>query len=221
MQKIELCIFDMDGLLLDTERCLWTVNEAKVLKEMGQEVDEKMLTDVMGGSQEIFKNTILKRYGQDFDYDGFRNKVDVYNREMIQNEKIPVMKGTLELLNYLKSANIEMAVCTSTKSSQAISCLKNAEILDYFDYVVCGDNVKNAKPDPEIYLKPFEHFNINKENAVVFEDAHNGALAAYRAGLQVMLVPDLALLTDEDKEKAFAVLNDLSEAIDIIKNNNK
>ena len=206
--------------MLDTERQMWLVHERMAFEELGYEVDEELMCQQMGGSWKSYNENMKKRYGEDFPIEKVRKRIAELNKVYIEKGNIPTMKGLIELLDYLKANNIKMSVGTSTHRDQAIACLKAAHIYEYFDNIICGDEVKKSKPDPEIYIKSYEYFNIDKENVMVFEDGHNGARAAIGSGSKLMLVPDLAYLTDEDKKEAYAVLNDLSEAIDIIRNNN-
>lgn len=220
MSEVKIVIFDMDGLLLDTERCLWMVNEMKVVKSLGYEPSEEFCKKLMGSSWDTYEVRIKALYGQEFPFQKYYDLLMEENKKMIENGSIPLMKGAKELLDFLKQNNIKMAIGTSTHKEQAISCLKNSGIYDYFDEIVCGDDVTKGKPDPETYLKPCLDFNIDPSNALVFEDGHNGSLAAFAAGIRLMLVPDLAILTQDDLDNAYAVLDDLSQAIDIIKKDN-
>ena len=221
MKKIELCIFDMDGLMLDTERYLWIINERKALAEFGYEIDDDFLKRQMGGSWEVYRKNLMNKFGPDFPYEKYFERILQLNKYTIENTKLPKMKGLMELLEFLKKNHIRMSVATSTSKVQAHACLKNAEIYDYFENIICGDEVSNAKPDPEIYIKSYEALGVSYENVLIFEDAHNGALSALASKARLILVPDLAYLSDDDKQKAFAVINNLEEAIDIIKKENQ
>ena len=83
--------------------------------------------------------------------------------------------------------------------------------------MVTGDMINKSKPDPQIYLKAIEPFNLNKEEILAFEDSNNGILSAYNANLNVIYIPDIAIVKDETKEKVYKTLNDLNEVIDLIK----
>ena len=113
------------------------------------------------------------------------------------------------------------AVATSTRGEVVQKCLKGAGIADYFDYMISGDMVEKTKPNPEIFLKPIEHFSIPKNEALVFEDSHNGAQAAINGKLRYILVKDLAFLTEEDMENAEMVTDVISKAIPFIKEENE
>lgn len=221
MSEIKLCVFDMDGLMLDTERQMWLVHEEIALNELGYKADVNLLCKQMGGSWQSYNENMKKWYGEDFPIEKVRKRIGELNKIYIEKGYMPTMKGLIELLDYLKANNIKMAVGTSTHRDQAIACLKAAHIYEYFDNIICGDEVTKSKPDPQIYTKSYEHFGIDKENVLIFEDGHNGARSAIASGARLVLVPDLAFLTDEDKKEAFAVLNNLAEAIDIIKKENE
>lgn len=219
MSEIKLCIFDMDGLLLDSERQMWLANEMKIIEELGYKPDYDLLTTTMGVTRQTFKEGILNHYGNQFPIDKFYEKIAVYNDEMINNNQIDICKGTIELLKFLKENNITSRVATSTAKETAIRMLKNTKLYDYFEKIIYGDEIKNSKPAPDIYLKALEGFD--KDEALIFEDSHNGSRAAINAGIKLIIVPNIAKLTKEDKEEAFKVLNSLDETINIIKDINK
>ena len=106
-----------------------------------------------------------------------------------------------------------MAVATSTHRENAVKMLEKAGIRDYFETVVCGDDVSRSKPNPDIYLKVCGSYPFDKYDMVIFEDAHNGARAAINAGIPLILVPDIARVTEEDKKEAYLVINSLEKAI--------
>lgn len=219
MSKIKLCIFDMDGLLIDSERQMWLANEMRIIEELGYKPDYDLLTTTMGVTRQTFKEGILKYYGNKFPIDKFYELIAIYNDEMINNNQIDVLKGTFELLEFLKQNNIIARVATSTAKETAIRMLKSTKLYPYFEKIIYGDEIKNSKPAPDIYLKALEGFN--KDEALIFEDSHNGSRAAINAGIKLIIVPNIAKLTKEDKEEAFKVIDSLDLTIDIIKDTNR
>lgn len=215
MNKISLVIFDMDGLLIDSERGMWIVNEKRAVEELGYEFSYDFARSLMGASLDISKLRFKIQYGDDFPVEKLYEIIHSYNREMIQNNKIKLMKGVLPLLDFLHSNNIKMRIATSTHRSEAEAILKGLNIYHYFERVVTGDEIKKGKPAPDIYLKALG--SDKKEETLIFEDAHNGIRSGINAGINVILVPDLALLTEEDLNDAFKVLNQIDEAIPLIK----
>lgn len=215
MNKVSLVIFDMDGLLIDSERGMWIVNERRAVEELGYTFDYDFAKSLMGSSLDISIRRFHERYGKDFPAEKLFEIIHAYNREMIKNKEIKLMKGVMPLLDFLSTNNIKMRIATSTHRNEAEGILKGLNIYDYFDRVVTGDEIENGKPAPDIYLKALG--DDNKEETLIFEDAHNGIRAGINAGINVILVPDIALLTNEDLNDAFKVLNQLDEAIPIIK----
>ena len=215
MKKISLVIFDMDGLLIDSERGMWIVNEKKAVEELGYTFDYDFAISLMGASLDISSQRFVKQYGEDFPVVKLYEIIHAYNRKMIENKEIKLMKGVMPLLNFLHTNKITMRIATSTHRNEAEAILKGLNIYEYFDKVVTGDEIINGKPSPDIYLKALG--NDKKEETLIFEDAHNGIRAGINAGINVCLVPDLALLTDEDLNDAFKVFNQIDEAIPVIK----
>jgi len=217
---IKLCIFDMDGLLLDSERYMWSVNEQRASKELGKEIPESIIRSIIGGSNEKSRKTIMEYFNYDFPIDEFYNLVFKYNDEMVNENKVPLKRGALEILDYLKKQNISISLGTSSNIDYVSKVLKSLKIYDYFDYIVTKDDVKNGKPDPDIYLCAFNKYNYKNDETIVLEDAHNGILAATRANLKTILVKDMSILSKEDLDTAIFVANDLFEAMDFIKSQN-
>ncbi len=217
---IKLCIFDMDGLLIDSERHMWMVSMKKASDEQGFPMSDEFHKSLMGLNREDTINALKNAYGPTFDADKYFKRVKELNHIII-NEGVPLMKGAKELLDFLKENNIKTCIGTSTSKDEAHNILVADNLIDYFDAVVCGDEIKNGKPAPDIYLKCFEKFNVDSSEALIFEDANPGALAALKTGIRLVLVPDLAFLSDDVKNKAYKVLNDLSEIIDTIRIENE
>lgn len=217
LNKIEHVIFDLDGLLIDSERYMWAKNAKLTLEYLGYQYDPNFSKTLMGASHEVYKREIIKKYGQDFPINKYYQHVLELNDRTVENKEIPLMKGALELLTFLQQKHIDYCIGTSTPRQQAIKVLKNTGLQSYFTKMVCGDEVKNGKPSPDIYLKTLEICNSNTENSVVIEDGHSGFNAARSAGIECILVEDVAYVSDEDRQNAYARPNDLNEVIDIIK----
>lgn len=213
---IKLCVFDLDGLLIDTETVY--VNTAKWCCELyGYEVPEDLLYEIMGKTETAIRQMFLDRLGNDFPYDEFIEKRVSLRLPYLEKHPVQRKKGLEELFQYLEKNNIKKSLATSSEESRASFYLNQTNLIDRFDYKCFGNNIINSKPHPEIYLKAIEPFNLEKEEILAFEDSNNGILSAYNAGLKVVHIPDLAIVTKETKEKAYVTLNDLSEAIDVIK----
>lgn len=221
MSMIKLCVFDLDGLLVDTE--IIYVNTAKWCSEIyGYDIPEDLLYSVMGKTEKAIKEMYLERMGIDFDYDTFIERRVSLRLPYIKDHPVQRKEGVEELFQYLEKNNIKKALATSSAVDRATFYLDQVNLTDRFDYKCYGNQITNSKPHPEIYLKAIEPFNYSKEEILAFEDSNNGILSAYNAGLKVVHVPDLAFVSEEAKEKSFVILKDLSQAIDVIEEiNNK
>lgn len=208
----------MDGLLVDTEKYMWEKNGKIVFKEMGFVFDEDVYRSTMGRNVIAALPILEKHYGPKFNGKEYYNRVKELNLIQIKNRDIPVMKGVFELLEFLKKNKIKVAVGTSTHKDLAYGMLEAIGVSKYTDKIICGDDVTRSKPEPDIYLKVVEEFKtIKKEEAFVFEDAHSGIRAAINANIPVIIVPNVATFTKDDEKEAFAVIESLDKAIDIIK----
>ena len=220
MRNIELAIFDMDGLMIDSEsvylRCAKTT-----LKNMGYQPDMDLLIETIGVDWELTRKLFLQRYPQ-LDYEEYLKNLIVVLDEYVEKHSFKRKKGLLKLLKYLKKENIRTAVATSTQQPYAGERLDDAGITSYFDEIITGEMVSEGKPSPQIYLTVLDKFNIASENAVVFEDSKNGLLSADNAGIRCIVVPDVCIIPDDILKKAYKVVPDLSYGIDIINDlNNK
>lgn len=214
---IELAIFDMDGLMIDSERT-FLESVMAVSERDGLNVDRDLMIASMGMNLKMMKEFITGEMGPGFDFDSLFEKYFKYR--LVYEKKNPpaVKKGLFELLDYLRESGIKTAIATSTYRKRALECLELSGI-DYrlFDYIKTGDEIVNSKPHPEIYLKVLEHFGIDGDKAVIFEDSRNGLLSASSAGVRCVVIPDIAVIDKETMKKAYRVQNDLEECIEVIR----
>ncbi|MBQ6494264.1 MAG: HAD family phosphatase [Erysipelotrichaceae bacterium] len=218
---IRLCVFDMDGLLLDSERQMYVKCGLETSRELGRAFDEHFLTTLMGGSWDNYEIKVLEEYGADYPMEQFWELYWKKVRYIVDNVAIPLRPGVKEILDFCKEEGISMAIASSSFLEVVKKCLTNAGIINYFDKIVSVEDVEKTKPDPEIFLKTIRAFNVDKKEALIFEDAHNGAQAAINGGCRYVVVPDLAILSEEDMKKADLVTDDISNAIRLIKEENE
>ena len=220
MKKIKAIIFDMDGVMFDTEK-LYTKAFLSITKKMGFEtkVSEEFINSLKGVKKEKIKTRFKSLLGQDFDFDRLLKEVLDYIDTYIENKGMPIKDGLLELLQYAKENNLKTAIGTSEKTHRVKNYLEKAHLAaDNFDAIVTGDMVENGKPAPDIFLEACKAISINPDEAIILEDAPNGIIAAHRAGAKPVMVIDCIQPTEEIKKKLFTKpLNSLKEVQGIIK----
>ncbi len=208
-------IFDMDGLMLDTEvvsSSCWI----RAGKEMGVAITEPFTASFRGTNSNYIKQCFYKEFGPDVDYEGLRALRIQYMNQHFAEQGVPVKDGLVELLKYLKAENIPMAVATSSRRYYAEDLLKRAGLYDYFRYFMFGDLVEIAKPDPDIFLKAAAGLEVGIRDCVIFEDSPNGILAGYRAGARVIAIPDITYIPDDKRKLVTECLPNLRDAIPYI-----
>lgn len=227
MKRIKAIIFDMDGVMFDTER-LYTEAFSNVIEKMGfkSEISKEFINSCKGVKKEEIKGRFkslldvksLERYGKEFDFDYCLKQVLSYLDTFIETEGIPVKEGLFDLLKYAKKNGLKIAIGTSEKTERVQNYLVKADLVsDTFDVIITGDMVKNGKPAPDIYLKVCEALLISPDEAIVLEDAPNGIIAAYRAGAKPVMVIDCVQPTDEILEMLFVrPLNSLNDVKKIV-----
>ena len=125
--------------------------------------------------------------------------------------KVGKFPKLFEILDYLKSKDIKIALATSTTAKSATEILTRAKVIDYFDRLICGDMVAKSKPDPEIFVTAVKELGENPKDCIALEDSINGIKSAYSAGLKPIMVPDLIEPTEEIRPMLFALCKDLTE----------
>ncbi len=193
---IKAVIFDMDGVLFDTEQ-VSNMTWQKLGDELNLENIHGALLDVIGLNWLDGVAVLKKRYGEEFDGDGFLKEARVRNQAWIDTNGIPLKKGVREILQFLKDHQIPAAICSSTAVPIIESHLANADLKEYFQAIIGGNLVKHSKPEPDIYLKACEAVGMAPEDCIAVEDSPNGIRSAYRAGMQTIMVPDLVPPTEE------------------------
>ena len=218
--SIKLVIFDMDGLMFDTERVIYEV-WADIITNMGQEPSISLFSKSMGGHEPGVVEHYEKAFGRKVSMEEILDifhLTDTTFPEVIRQNGVGIKKGLPELLAWLEEENINKVIASSS-SQETIRRYLDVTGIDpnRFIHLVSGDMVTNLKPDPEIFLLACEKAGVAPNEAVVLEDSRNGLRAAVAAGIPCMLVPDLLTPDKDIFEKAYKVPKDLLEVIDIIK----
>ena len=133
--------------------------------------------------------------------------------ERVKAEGIPIKKGLIELLTFLKERGIKTALATSTSRQTAEFNLQISDTAKFFDSLVCGNDVKNGKPHPEVFLTAAQRLGAKSENCVAYEDSINGIISAHSAGMTTVMVPDYIAPTEEIKPMIDYLCADLAQSI--------
>lgn len=210
-------VFDMDGVIFDSEKVYrkhWMITG----KEYG--IDKGLMESLcnqMAGATRVRNEKLMKsHFGEDFDYDTFREKTMSRMDQDILENGLEIKEGALELFKYLKEHDFKIGLATSTQKERAERNLRNADILDVFDHIVYGSEVANGKPAPDIYLKACEELKVEPSEAVGIEDSINGVKSSAAAGLYTIMVIDMIEPTEEVREKANQIYDSLFEVIDFL-----
>lgn len=211
---VKLVIFDMDGLIFDTERLSYRALKY-ALREQRADITEAEYASVTGGSREFFAE-LMARLAPEADIEQILKIRNEHFDTQIRNYGVPLKKGFAELADHLENREIRMAIGTSTFSGTAAPLLTRAGILSLFSTVVYGDEVERRKPSPDIYLEVLRREGLPAEAAVVLEDSKNGIMSAVEAGIRVIMVPDMTPPTGELTSHCAAVCDDLAQITKLI-----
>lgn len=212
---MEAVVFDMDGVIFDSERLV--IDVWKTLSEKYHFKDiEKVRLACLGTSKETSKKIFLDYYGDDFPYDQYAlESSQLYHQRY--DGKVPLKKGVTRLLKWLKAHDYKIGLASSTRLYTVKLQLENAGIIDFFDVIIGGDDVHQAKPDPEIYQMACLRLGVAPSDAYGIEDSYNGIRSCFAAGLHPIMVPDLKEPTDEMRERAEVILDDLDDVLSYLK----
>jgi HAD superfamily hydrolase (TIGR01509 family) len=210
-------IFDMDGLMIDSERV--TYNEyVKKLHMLGHDdFTEDVYINCLGKNKQGICQVFFDHYGDDFPMVEVWDDVHVWIDESLR-QYVPKKKGLDNLLKYLKDNNYKTIVATSSSRNRVDEILKNAGITKYFDDSICGDEVTHGKPNPEIFLTACEKLGVSVDEAVVLEDSEAGILAGYSGNIDVICVPDMKYPLEEFASKTSAIVDSLDDVIPWLEN---
>lgn len=198
-------IFDMDGLLLDSERVARQLMQA-IAAEMGYALDDALFARLIGVPADGNRLQLLEAFGSDFDYDGLRAEY-IRRREAQYGERLPLKPGALAAVTAAARLG-PVAVATST-GAHAAGMLAAVGIAPLLTVLVTRDQVARGKPFPDLYLAAAERLGVAPAAALALEDSYPGVRAAHAAGVPVVMVPDLLPPTDEMRGLALAVAPDL------------
>lgn len=221
MRKVKTVIFDMDGLMLDTEKIYYKASQ-KTADAIGMDYSFDVYSQFIGAGDVQMQTTMKEMYTDHALLETFFGDSQEEIDHLLLNGPVDLKDGLIELLDYLNEAEIPAVVASSTRREMVDKILDRLNLRKYFKDVVGGDEVPAAKPDPAIFNLAFSKTDLEKkEKALILEDSKNGIRAAYSAEVPVILVPDMLEPDDEMEEKTADIVPNLHHVIDYIEKNNK
>lgn len=215
MKDIKAAVFDMDGLMFDTEK-LWLDSVMKTNDVYGYNVPMELAMECVGKRKDYTKLRLKEVLGDDFDADKFREFNVYFMEEDVKKNGLKIKKGLAELLEYLMVNGIKVAIASSSSNDEIKNRFKEANMsLIYFDSIIGGELVSEPKPHPQIYLKSCEALNVKPEEAIALEDSEYGIIAASKAGMKVILIPDVKMPSEETQKLVYRKFDNLLEVISL------
>lgn len=209
-------IFDMDGLLFDTER-MYRDSWKQSAQQFGLVHNPDFPRTVCGSSGAHMREIILQYYPQ-VDAKAFADDC-ILRVERELETHVPEKTGVRDILQYFKQHGVCVAVASSSKRATVLHNLKQADILSYFDAIVSGDQVTHGKPAPDIFLLAAQQIGCEPENCYVFEDGTNGIRAGAAAGCTTIMIPDLTPPNAQLERLCAGIYPSLSDAMNAIAGN--
>ena len=207
MENIKAIIFDMDGVILDSES-ISDITWRKAAEEKGLTVNDEILNACRGSNKNDTIQTLKKYYGSDFDSEAFLERTSILFHEIEEKDGIPLLPYAKEILSYLKT-RYRLALASSTRGPTVERQLRAAGVIDFFETRTTGEMVEHSKPNPEIYLMACKSIGVNPEDCVAIEDSLNGIRSAYAAGLKPIMVIDKVQPTEEIKKMCCNIFDSL------------
>ena len=208
-RTFKAAIFDMDGLILDSERTVLKCWEA-VGQKYGFPDIETYGISVIGKNKTATIEEFERVYGEPGD------RYEKEMRKVYLSMEVPLKPHTIELLSAMKSAGMKIAIASSSTREEVTTQLTKLGAFQFFDAAVCGDQVKKSKPDPEIFLLACDALGVKPEESLGLEDSFNGVRACKASGLFTIMVPDIIQPDDEMKGLADIILPSLKDVQDFL-----
>lgn len=213
--SIAAILFDMDGLVLDTEK-LYTRFWQEAARACGYPMTKEQALGMRSLNRGAGLAKMQSYFGPEVDYDFIRRKRIEMMDSFVEKEGVTLKPGIHELLAYLKERGIKTAIATSSPTERTVLYLTSVGLQNSFDELVSGYMVEKGKPEPDIYLYAAEKLGVAPEHCMVLEDSPAGILAAHRAGCLPVMIPDQDEPDAETKGFLYAQAESLSEVISLL-----
>lgn len=209
-------IFDMDGLVLDTETTYFAAWE-QAAKAMGYALSEPFCRSLSGLHYEDIKLNLKASFGSDFNLQTFNQLSGILWREHVRAHGIKIKYGFFQLLEFIVQQQIPYCLATNSQAVNAYECLEFAGIKGFFSTIITRDDVEQGKPAPDIFLKAAEVLQVPISQCLVLEDSYAGIEAASRAGAFSVFVPSTEPVEPMAAELCDMLMTDLAHALITLK----
>lgn len=209
-------VFDLDGLLLDSERIVqrsWNASGA----DLGYPDIGSNIYHTIGFNRARRKVYFKGIYGDDFPFERFQSKASDYFQKIVEEEGVPLKEGAREILTFAKQRGLKVGLATSSSLGYAENSLKETGLYEFFDGIVGGNMVSRSKPDPQIYQKACDAIGLPPPDCGALEDSPSGISSAWAAGLRPIMVPDLVQPDEETLSKVWMVKDSLSAVTEALR----
>jgi beta-phosphoglucomutase len=209
-------IFDMDGLVLDTETT-FCIAWRQAARTMGYELSRLFCRSLAGLHYNDVELKLMAFCGADFNLEVFNYTAGNCWRDYVNTHGIKIKHGFTQLLECIVQQQIPFCLATNSRAVNAYECLKLAGIADVFSTVITRDDVRYGKPEPDIFLKAAELLDVDISRCMVIEDSHAGIVAASRAGAFSVFVPSIFPVDPLTVELCNLKINDLACLLELNK----
>lgn len=209
-------VFDVDGVLFDTERLMHQIWH-EVGAELGWPQPGRDYLEYVGNGRSVIFEKMLAFYGPEFPKEDFLQHCAQRLQERIEREGVPLKPGVRELFDFLRARHVPIAIATSTAAVRTNRRMEMTGLDRYLSAAITGDQVVRGKPDPEIYLLACKALGTHPSRTLAVEDSRNGILSASSAGMPTVMIPDLIPPTPELEGllwDRFHSLSDLQKALE-------
>jgi HAD superfamily hydrolase (TIGR01509 family) len=211
LPRFRAAVFDMDGLLLDSERPIRDAWHAAT-RELGVTLSDDDYLAVVGRNEADSRAELQRLLGAAVSYDAVHARASVLIEQALGADGYAVKAGVIALLQALRDRGVTCVVASSTRHDEVQRRLAQAGLAAYFSAVSGGDEVARGKPHPDLFLLAAQRAGHDPVECLVFEDSEHGARGAIAAGMSVVIVPDLKTPGDDAAAGSLAVLASLHDA---------
>jgi len=210
MIKFNTILFDVDGVLIDSEK-IYQSCWISAAKENGYFMSKEQALQLRSLDSTLAKELFLKWYGTKESYMNIRTSRKIVMQQFLSKNKLTLKTGAIETLKYLKENNFCLSVVTSSDFEKAEKYLNSVGIYDFFTKIISTKSVDKGKPYPDVYLYACQQLNISPKECFAIEDSPNGVKSAHTAGCRTVMIPDLTPYTDDLADYVDACYSDLKE----------